>query len=155
MKIYFFTLIFCLVGLVKCSSETTFLINQTPATLTLNYYTNIFGNFVNYPPQTVPAYGNVTWSMDGDIVHHFGQMAYEVYYQSSSFNGCADFSYLWDLAFGICKSGFFDCPSNKNKTISVKHKLYDCYFFIKDDCGTWSNPIHYLTTNCSEEQAKK
>ena len=80
-------------------------------------------------------------------------MEYYVYYQSSSFNGCADFSYLWDLVLGACRSGF-SCPSNKNKSISIKHKLYDCYFFIQDDCGTWGNPIHYLTTNCTEEQAK-
>ena len=61
MKIFFFKLIFCLVGLVKCSSETTFLVNQTPATLTLDYYDNVLGNFVNYPPQTVQPYSNVTW----------------------------------------------------------------------------------------------
>ena len=40
-----------------------------------------------------------------------GVIGYNVYYKSpSNFDGCLCLSYLWDVAVGICGSGFVTCP---------------------------------------------
>lgn len=140
------------------TDETTYLINDTPATLTLSYFSAVIGTFTTKPPQTVAPYSTVTWSMSGSIYDNFGWIEYDVYYQSNSFEGCTDLSYLWDLVVGVCNSGWTNCPTSVPKKRHPRRVMMksagpeDCYFWINDDCGGWSNPVHKITTNCTSKK---
>jgi hypothetical protein len=133
------------------TSETTFFYDKTSATLSLVKYDNNYGSFENFPPNSVDANGQAKWSMNADLFHSFGWMGYDVYYKGP-FEDCLDLSYLWDLAFGVCNSGFTKCPGTdgfdpKNKTRAKSTSASNGMgtYYIADDCGAESNPAHTLT----------
>lgn len=141
------------------ASETTFFYNKADGVdLSLTYYTNQYGSFDQKPPQSADSGSTADWTMDADIFHSFGWMEYDVYYKGP-FSGCLHLSYLWDLVFGTCGSGFVDsCPGNGNNTTGTKKVRGNSTtpfvdpsgnvagtLHIADDCGAWSNPVHTLT----------
>ncbi len=83
--------------------------------------------------------------MSGSLVHNLGWMEYDVYWKSPTFQGCVDVSYLWDLVFGVCDSGFATCA---DQVVELAGRSRDCYYYITDQCSPLGNPIHILTTDC-------
>ena len=134
------------------TSENTFFYNNVAHNMTIVKFSNNYGSFDDKPPNNVEANGQAQWSMTADLFHSFGWMGYDVWYKPTdgSFGGCLDLSYLWDLVFGVCQSGFTDCPGEdgvvpKNRTLSksIKHASGGM-FHVKDDCAAWGNPSHTL-----------
>lgn len=55
--------------------------NNTPLSLTLNYYSSIVGTFIETPPPNVGPFSTVTWRLTGSIVGQVGTVQYSVDYQ--------------------------------------------------------------------------
>jgi hypothetical protein len=131
---------------------TAYIYNKTPGLLVLNYYDNIFGSFVTYPPYSIQpgAIGNFTMTGAGAI-------AYNIYYQSGYFYGCAQLSYIWDFVFGKCDSVCASCGSKRREIsrpqIASERNATDdagriCLCAINDDCPVFGDTLHTVSALC-------
>ncbi|QBZ81454.1 hypothetical protein pclt_cds_867 [Pandoravirus celtis] len=145
----------CLVHGAAASTRTATIFNKTSATLSLDYYATTFGSFVTLPPQQVGPYSAANFTLTGSVYQNYGFIEYDVYYDSPSFDGCFDLTYLWDVVIGVCDSGSANCsptgrrPSPRKINMAGKtDQELDCYYQVTDHCGPWGDPVHIITTNC-------
>jgi hypothetical protein len=114
------------VSAVLGTSTVSFLENQSQTDLTLCYYTTQAGDFKQTPTQFIPAGQAGNWSNTADLYHSIGWIQYDVYYNISDCMGTCilDASYLWDLAFGVCRTDFVsDCTSAAKKRSKPRKAL--------------------------------
>lgn len=140
---------------VAASTRTATIFNKTPATLNLDYYATTFGSFVTLPPQQVAPYSAANFALTGSVYQNYGFIEYDVYYDSLSFDGCFDLTYLWDVVIGVCDSGSANCSPTTSRlsprkiaTAGKSTHALDCYYEVTDHCGPWGDPVHIITTDC-------
>merc|ERR1711862_380946 len=109
----------------SASTATAFVVNKTPATLVLDYYSTIFGSFIQYPPSQVAPYGTANWTLTGSVYQNFGFIEYDVYFKSPDFNGCVDLSYFWTSS-SAC-AGRAGAPALSSPEVRA-----ECYYYVTD-----------------------
>lgn len=143
-----------------CSSVSvnTLFINKLSQPLQLSIAKTNWGSFETRPPQTISPGGQGSWITIGSTIENVGFIEYDVYYNSTEFNGCISVSYLWDLLIGFCDGEFENCPSDtlhssnitsSSKTGFVTKSLKTgCSVIYKQDCPKWGDPTFTLYSTC-------
>lgn len=90
-----------LLAVARGTDVTAFFYNETPAPLTLYYYSAVFGSFTTVPPATVAANSNVQWAMTSADYGYVGWIEYDVYFTRYDPISLTPYIYLFCLSFSI------------------------------------------------------